>query len=192
MGLKVNETLEDYKKYIKDNVNSKRYIHSLGVCYTAANLAMRYNYDLDKAMIAGILHDCAKGIEYDKLIKKCNTNGIKVSEADIKCPELLHSKYGAYLIEHKLNVKDKDIINAVYYHTTGRPNMTLLEKIIFISDYIEPSRNNLPQLDEIRYEAYLNIDKAIAMICNGSIQYLKSKGSLIDEATIDTYNFYKS
>lgn len=192
MGIVINDDLELYKKYIKNHVNNKRYIHSLGVCYTAASLAMRYNCSLYKAQIAGILHDCAKGIDYKDLYKLCKKANILITDVEKDSPELLHSKYGAYIAEYELNIKDSEILNAIYYHTTGRPNMSLLEKIIFISDYIEPGRGNLPNIDDIRQTSFINIDEAVYKICEGSIEYLNKKKASIDSVTIDTYNHYKS
>lgn len=191
MGIAINEELEKYRKYIKTTLNKKRYIHSLGVSYTAAALAMRYQYDINKAQIAGLLHDCAKNIPHDELIKKCIKADIPVTKTEMDSPELLHSKYGSYLARKDLNIQDDDILNAIYYHTTGRPNMSLLEQIIFISDYIEPNRANLPQLDAIRKLAFIDIEQAISSICIGSIKYLEAKQAKIDSLTIDTFNYYK-
>lgn len=190
MGLNINEELESYKDYVKNKVGNKRFIHSLGVSYTAGSLAMCYGCDYIKAQIAGILHDCAKGYKHDELVSLCRKSKIQITDTELASPELLHSKYGAYLIEHELKINDKEIVNAVLYHTTGRVNMTLLEKIIFVSDYIEPCRGNLPLIDIIRPLAYKDIDKAVALICKGSIEYLQKKGSSIDNTTIETYNFY--
>lgn len=192
MGIIINNTLEKYNEYIKKNLSSKRYIHSLGVSYIAAALAMKYNIDIYKAQTAGLLHDCAKSIKHSELIDKCKKANIALSEIEYNSPELLHSKYGAYIARKKFNIEDSDIIDAIYYHTTGRPNMQILEKIIFVADYIEPNRSNLPQLNTIRQLAFENIDKAIEMICNSTIEYLKSNDADIDTETLNTLEYYKS
>ena len=191
MGIIISKEVELYRKYVKKRLNTKRYKHSLGVCYTAAALAMCYDTDINKAMIAGILHDNAKGYEYKILIKKCLAEGIEVSDIEMNSPELLHSKYGAYIAKKELGISDEDIINSIYYHTTGRPDMSLLEKIIFISDYIEPNRSNLPDIDYIRKISFKNIDEAISIVCKNTISHLEHINSPIDKATLDTYNYYK-
>lgn len=190
MSIEIDKALEEYNNYIVKKLSRKRYLHSLSVSYTSAALAMRYGEDVLKAQIAGLLHDCAKGIDKDVLIEKCRKNGIEVTDADIASPELLHSKYGSFIARKDLNISDKDILNAIYYHTTGRPNMTRLEQIIFVADYIEPYRAKLPNLEDIRMLSFIDIDKAIYRICGSSIEYLEAKGATIDSITLDTYNFY--
>lgn len=191
MGIIINEEYEKYRKYIKKNLKKNRYIHSIGVAYTSSCLAMRYGYDENKALITGILHDIAKCLDYDDLIYKCKKAKLDISDNEIKNPELLHSKYGSILVKELFNIEDEDIINSIYYHTTGRANMSLLEKIVFVADYIEPSRSSLKQMDKIRELAFTNIDDAIVLICKNTIDYLNSKSKDIDQITIDTYNFYK-
>lgn len=190
MGIIIDKDLEIYRKYIKDNLNKKRYMHSLGVSYTAASLAMAYNTNIYNAQIAGILHDCAKCYDSDELIKLCKKSGINISDTEYNSPELLHSKYGAFIAQSKLNITDEDILNAIKYHTTGRAGMSELEKIIFIADYIEPSRSNLKDMDIIRKTAFSNIDKAITIVCQNTIDYLQAKGGEIDNTTLETYNYY--
>ena len=105
---------------------------------------------------------------------------------------LLHAKVGAVYAKDKYGVEDEDILNAITYHTTGRPAMSLLEKIVFIADYIEPYRDPLLNLDEIRKIAYENLDQAIVMISENTLDYLKDIGVAIDTMTNETYEYYKS
>lgn len=191
MGIEINLELEQYRKYIKSKLNKKRYIHSLGVAYTAASLAFVYDVDINKARIAGILHDNAKCYLPNEIIDKCQKVGIEITQYEIEAPELLHSKLGSYIASNELKIEDNDIINAICYHTTGRANMSLLERIIFVSDYIEPNRSNLEHLDKIRKLAFTNIDEAIVQICSSTIDYLNSKNGTIDPATYATYKYYK-
>ena len=115
---------------------------------------MRYGEDIEKAQVAGLLHDCAKCIPNDKKIRMCKERQIEISKVELKSPFLLHSKLGAYLAKEKYGVEDPDILSAIMWHTTGRPNMTRLEKIVFTADYIEPQRckaENLPQVRRLAF-----------------------------------------
>ena len=112
-------------------------------------LAMRYGQDLDQAELAGLLHDCAKYFNDEEIIKKCRKHGIEVSEAELRAPAVLHAKYGAWLAKNRYGVSDPEILSAIRWHTTGKPDMTTLEKIIFIADYIEPNRAPFPGLDHL-------------------------------------------
>ena len=139
--------LEKMKKRVSSHLDKERYEHTLGVMYTAGAMAMRYHVDLEKALIAGLLHDCAKGLSSDKKLKLCEKYQLTVSESERKNPGLLHAKLGAYIAKTKYGIDDMEIVDAIAYHTTGRPEMTLLDKIVYIADYIEPNRNEAPNLD---------------------------------------------
>ena len=128
-----------------------RYRHTLGVMYMAAALAMRYDITLlQNAQVAGLLHDCAKGIPNDKKIKMCEKRGIEITLIERKNPSLLHAKLGAALAKEKYGVSDPDILGAIRWHTTGKADMSMLEKIIFIADYIEPMRDKARSLSVVR------------------------------------------
>ena len=101
---------------------------------------MCYGADLEKALTAGLLHDCAKGRGVKEQIRYCEKHGILLTEAELAMPALIHAKLGAYLAEKDYGITDPEILDAITYHTTGRPDMSLLEKIIYIADYIEPNR----------------------------------------------------
>ncbi len=170
-----------------------RYIHSVGVAGIAAALAMKYDEDVFKAQIAGILHDCAKSYKDDELIEQCIKNDIEITGFEKANGFLLHAKYGAYLAEKKYGIEDPDILNAIRWHTTGRQNMSLLEKIVFISDYIEPTRSKASDLDRIRSRAFNsdNIDEVLVMIMGDTIRYLSSSENSIDITTMSAYEYYK-
>lgn len=178
------------RKKLKEILSKSRFEHTLGVEFTAASLAMRYGYNIDYARIAGLLHDCAKCTEDSEKLKECKKYNIEITPVEEKCLYLLHSKLGAFYANSIYGIENEEIINAIKYHTTGRPNMTLLEKIIFVADYIEPARNKASRLTEIRKEAFINIDSCVLMILSDTIEYLKSSSSIIDETTYDTYNYY--
>nr|WP_317380039.1 bis(5'-nucleosyl)-tetraphosphatase (symmetrical) YqeK [uncultured Faecalimonas sp.] len=189
--MKEHSEIRSMKKELKLHLDSDRYEHTLGVMYTAASLAMCHGEDIGRAMIAGLLHDCAKGVPNSKKVKLCEKYQITVTESEKKNPELLHAKLGAYMAVHKYHVTDETIAQAITSHTTGRPGMTLLEKIIYIADFIEPGRKEIPKLDEIRKMAFQNIDQALFTILENSLAYLRTRDKVIDPTTEKTYLYYK-
>lgn len=128
---------------LKGKISATRLTHSFGVEYTAACLAMVHGEDVEKARVAGLLHDCAKGLPTKTKLEKARKHGLPVSKYEEKNPDMLHAKLGAYYARYKYDVVDQVILDAITYHTTGRPNMTLMDKIIFVADYIEPNRKML-------------------------------------------------
>ncbi|MDE7415226.1 MAG: bis(5'-nucleosyl)-tetraphosphatase (symmetrical) YqeK [Lachnospiraceae bacterium] len=188
--------MKKIKKYLKKHLTKDRYHHTLGVAYTAIAMAMRYNPDpsnsdfIKRAEIAGLLHDCAKCMDNDKKLHICEKNNIAHSSFEASHPYLLHGKVGAYIAKKKFDIRDEEILQAITWHTTGRPNMSLLEKIIFIADYIEPSRNPIPELDEIRQLAFIDIDRAMEKILCNTLKFLEEKGNPMDKMTQTTYDSY--
>lgn len=170
--------------------DEKRYEHTLGVAYTATALAMRYDVSLKDAEIAGLLHDCAKCMPDDKKIAFCEKHNIQFSEIERKNPYLLHAKVGSFLAMESYHISDNDIINAILNHTTGRPDMSTLEKIIFVADYIEPNRKQAPNLTQIRKLAFKDLDKALLWILKDTLCYLDSIDGEIDPMTKKTYDYY--
>lgn len=177
---------------LKGELDRARYEHTMGVMYTAAALAMCYGADIEQAMLAGLLHDCAKCIPSGKKIKLCEKYRLEISEVEYKNPSLLHAKLGAFLAAKKYHIKDSEILNAISSHTTGRPGMCLLEKIIFIADYMEPGREELPNMAEVRKLAFQDIDACLYRILKDSLGYLKSRDMTIDTMTEKTYEYYKN
>ena len=125
----------------------------------------------------------------------CKENNIQLSETELNNPALIHAKLGAFLAQTKYHIIDDDIINAIYYHTTGRPNMSLLEKIIFVADYIEPLRTKQPYLSMLRESAFTDIDYTVYRISEDTLEYLESNNdnkNMIDSNTKETYLYYKN
>jgi predicted HD superfamily hydrolase involved in NAD metabolism len=160
--------------------------------YTAAALAMCHGADVEKAQVAGLLHDCAKCIPNDKKLKLCKRYNIPISEAERKAPYLLHARLGAYIAEKKYGISDPEILNAIVYHTTGRAAMSLLEKVIFIADYIEPMRSKAANLDEVRHIAFQDLDRAVYITMRDTLAYLEKEKSSLDNQTVVAYNYYKT
>lgn len=178
------------QKAMKKTLDPKRYEHTLGVAYTAAALAMRYEASIKNAQMAGLLHDCAKCLTDEKRIAICEKHNISMNEIERRNPFLLHAKVGSFLAMEVYHVEDPDIIHAILNHTTGRPGMSLLEKIIFVADYIEPSRRQAPNLKEIRKLAFQDLDQAMVMVLKDILDYLKSTGGEIDPMTQKTYDYF--
>lgn len=151
---------------------------------------MNYHADTQKAFLAGLLHDCAKCIPNKKKSSLCREYGLAVTASEDKNPFMLHAKLGAYLAAKKYHVRDKEIAGAILYHTTGRPNMSMLEKIIFVADYIEPGRDKAQNLEEIRTLSFQDIDAAVERICYDTLTYLENTKENIDPSTRETYEYY--
>ena len=191
--MKTIEISQKLRKSLEKELKPDRFDHTLGVAYTAANMAFIHGEDVEKALIAGFLHDCAKCMSHEDQIKICEKNKIEISEVERRNHSLLHAKVGMFLARTKYDVYDTDILNAIRWHTTGREGMSLLEKIVFISDYIEPTRNKAEDLSSIRYEAFNgnDIDKVLLMIMRATIKYLNASDNSIDKTTISAYEFYE-
>lgn len=171
---------------IEQQLPPHRYIHTVGVLETALTLAQQYGADVKKAELAAIFHDYAKYrlvSEMKEIVSaaKLDRNLLTYGE------ELLHAPVGAYLVRKEVGINDEEILNAIRYHTTGRPNMTLLEKIIYISDYIEPNRS-FPGVDEVRELAKKSLDDALVKALINTIQFLMKKHLPVFPDTLATYN----
>lgn len=181
-------TLEEMKKQLEETLSPKRFKHSIGVMDTAVKLAEKYGEDRGKAAIAGILHDCARNIEGQEVLELCGRYGIEVNYITNLQPQLLHGLLGAALARDVYGVEDEDVIRAIACHTTGREDMTLLDKIVFIADYIEPGRK-FHGVDKVRDLAYKDLDKAILISLDNTIKHILDKGVLIHPDTINARNF---
>ena len=190
MAKKTDDLIKKLTKAMEEVQTGKRFQHTLGVEFTAAALAMKHDEVLLDAQLAGLLHDCAKCLSDEKLIKICVKNHLDISEVERRNPYLLHGKAGAVLAKSEFGIEDQNILNAIQYHTTGRPEMSKLEKIIFIADYIEPGRKEAPGLPEIRKLAFEDLDKAMIRILEDTLAYLKSGKGEIDPQTNETYQYY--
>ena len=185
------ELIQDLEKKLAKKLTTKRYRHTLGVAYTAASLAMAHGESVKKAYLAGLLHDNAKCIEGEKKIRLCEKYGLPIRDVERQNPELLHAGLGSYLAQHEYGVEDPDILLAISSHTTGRPGMSRLEKILFIADYIESNRKSIPGLDKVRSFAFTDLDNAVLAKLEGTIHYISSKSAAMDQMTHETYAYYK-
>lgn len=180
--------LNSIEDYLKNSISSKRYIHSINVSSTAVELARFYGCDILKAEVAGLVHDCARELDRIQLLDCLAAEGMVVDDLTLCVKELLHGPAAVHICRRVFGIEDKDILDAVQYHTTGRENMTLLEKVIYLSDFIEPARD-FDGVEELRGLAFKDLSEALLSALNSSIEYVISKNGLIHVDTILSRNY---
>lgn len=183
-------TKKDIYKRLQDELDNKRFVHTVGVAHTAACLAMSRGVDEEKAFMAGLLHDCAKGLSDKERLDYCKKNGIEVSDVEKANPSLLHAKVGAHMAKAIYDVDDEEIISAIRFHTTGRQAMSELEEIVFVADYIEPNRDHDKELPSIRKEAFDKLHRATCHIYRNTLEYLSGSSKTLDPTTKEAYIYY--
>lgn len=176
---------------LKGMLTEKRFRHSLGVMDSAVHLAKLFGESEEKARIAGLLHDCAKDIDKALMPAMCEELGVELDAVKREQRSLIHADLGAKLVQTEFGVSDADVISAIRYHTLGRPNMTALEKILYIADFIEPNRKNFPGLSEIRELAELDLNLAMLTAVNASIRYVRSQNKVLHEQSLQTQAYYQ-
>jgi len=181
----MNTQVIEIRKSLKKKLDPFRFEHTLGVAYTCQALAMRYECDLQKAELAGLLHDCAKRFDNETMLLKCQKREIPMSDGELRDPSLLHAKLGAWYAKEKYGIEDQEILTAIECHTTGKVNMTLLDKILYVADYIEPCRFKAPELPAMRKLAFMDLDLACLSIMESILKYLESTNCPIDATTIE-------
>ena len=187
----INEQIVTFRKQLKSKLDTMRYEHSVSVSYTCIALAMRYGFSLEKAELAGLLHDCAKRYTDNELIARCQKHGLSLTESELKAPAVIHAKYGAWMARNKFGIQDEEILSAIQCHTTGKPGMGILDKILYIADYIEPGRDRAQNLPEIRKIAFQDLDECMYVILKDTLEYLEETPGEIDSATEDAFAYYK-
>ncbi|MBQ1493150.1 MAG: bis(5'-nucleosyl)-tetraphosphatase (symmetrical) YqeK [Blautia sp.] len=180
------------QKKVEKELDEDRFYHTLGVMYMCAALAMVHGVDVNVAQCAGLLHDCAKCIPTKKKLKICHMGNVPLTEFEEAHPFLIHAKLGAYLALHKYGVRDEEILSSITYHTTGKPEMTTLEKIVYIADYIEPMRFKAPNLAEVRKLAFEDLDECMYVILKNILEYLGDDPGDVDQTSIRAYAYYRN
>lgn len=168
-----------------------RFLHSQGVADEALKLAKVYGIDKEKAYLAGLLHDCAKDYPDNEKLRLSKYYKIKLDEAILEQISLVHSFLGAEIAKDQYSIENQDIINAIRYHTTGRANMSKLEKIIYLADFFEPNRKYFNGIDKIKELAYTDLDKAMKFALEHTINYNKAKNRLIHYLSVEALEYYK-
>lgn len=179
------------EKKLSKYLDEERFAHTMGVMYTCASLAMVYDYDIPDAQAAGLLHDCAKCIPNKKKLKICSQQKLPVTAFEKDHPFLLHARLGAYLAQEKYGIENQEILSSILYHTTGRPAMSLLEKIVYIADYIEPMRSKAANLPKIRKLAFQDLDECMYEILKDTLAYLEEDSGNIDMTSREAFLYYK-
>ncbi len=176
-------------KWLKDNLNEERYIHTLGTAECARELAKKYRLDSEKAYLAGLLHDCAKCFSNDKLLDIIHKH-LQVEECEMLNYKTLHAPVSAYIAEKEFHVTDKEILSAIRWHTLGKLDMTDFEKIIFLADKIEPNTRDKEYSSEIRslLDEEKGLDKALLRCYKETIKSLVKRDLKICILTIEIYN----
>lgn len=186
---------EDIFERLRLKMNKYRYEHSMGVMYTAAALAMRYELDIEKVMLAGLLHDCTKHFSFDENVALCEANSVVLSEFDKKNPKILHAITAPIIARSIFNINDTEILNAIRWHSTGKEDMTEMEKLIYVADFIEGGRyfkNDADVLNNARKMAFTtDLNITTAYILDRIIYRFKANNDDIHEASIKALEYYK-
>lgn len=177
---------EEALSLVRKQLTEHRYQHTLGVMETAISIAKHYGADQKKAEIAAIFHDYAKFRPKEEMKEIILSQGFPQDLLDYNS-ELWHAPVGAYLAETEAGITDREILDAIRYHTTGRQGMTVLEKIIYLADYIEPGRH-FPGVDEVRESVRENLDHALIKAVQNTILFLMKKNQTVYPDTFFTYN----
>ncbi len=179
----------EIKKWLKENLNDERYLHTLGTADCAKQLAQKYNLNGEKAYLAGLLHDCAKCFSKEKLIDIINKN-LKVDESEMLNYKTLHAPVSAYIAKTKFGITDKEILSAIRWHTLGQLNMTEFEKIIFLADKIEPNTRDKEYSKKIItiLEEENGLNKALLICYKETLKSLVKRDLKICLLTVEIYN----
>ena len=183
------ETMRESEMYkrLRTLMDEERYAHSLGVRDCAVMLAERYGADVGKARLAGLLHDCAKGLSRQEMINRAMEAGIELGPEEFQSEALLHGAVGAIIARHVFGVEDPEILSAIECHTTGKRDMALLDKIIYLADYIEPNRD-FPGVEDLKQAAMEDLDKAVLMALRRTIKYVLDTDRFLHPRTVEAWN----
>ncbi len=180
--------LEKIKGMLAQSLSERRLRHSYGVAEEAVRLAEHYGADREKAYIAGLVHDCAKEIAPEESIRLLREEYSVMPDAmSLQMPRLLHGALGACIAQSRFGIYNPEILDAIRYHTTGKANMSLLSKIIYIADYIEPNRD-YQDVDMLREMTYHAIDEAMIFGIDYTIRDLLEKGKTVHPDTVHCRN----
>lgn len=186
----MNNKINTYeiKTILKRNLKDSRYNHTIGVEKSAIKLAEIYEESIDKVIISSLFHDFAKYMTDEELHYYVEEYNIELDEIEKLDYSIIHGKVAKFIAKYEYNIDDVDVLNSIEYHTTGRKNMTKLEKIIYLADYIEENRNydGVDNLRRLAYEVGLN--EALLESFDNSINFLLKKSVLIHKNTVEARN----
>lgn len=181
-------SIDEIKVWLSENLDTKRYEHSIGVAETARSLAEKFKENPQKAFLAGLLHDCAKCLPKEQMLDIINKTD--VLQCEMINPKTYHAPVGAYLAKEKFGINDDEILSAIRWHTLGKKDMSIFEKIIFVADKIEPRTRPKNYINSIepRLEEKDGLDMALLECYKGTIKSLADRELKICISTIDIYN----
>ena len=182
-------TLQQLRPVALSYLKHRRIPHVLGTEEEAVRLAERYGADVEKARVAALLHDCTKKLSMEEQLELCEHYGIQLDELEQQALKLLHAKTGAAIARDVFGVDD-EIYRAIWWHTTGHADMTLLEKIIYLADYIEPTRD-FPGVDALRQTCYRDLDEGLLMGLEMTIEEMTNMGNPVHHATVEARDALK-
>jgi len=181
--------IKQIEKTLKGMLPERRLKHSLNVSKCAVKLSEIYKCDKEKAEIAGLVHDCAKYFTDEQIEDSIERFNVELDPLEVNNIALSHSVIGSYVAVDVFNIKDEEIINAIKYHTTGKENMSLLEKIIYMADLIEEDRK-FPRVEELRELTYSGkLEEALLLSFNNTIKFVIDNNQLIHPRTIKARNY---
>ncbi len=186
----MEEKISEYKQLLKQRLNEKRYYHSLCVADEAVRLAEKYGADKDKAYLAGLLHDITKNSDNDEHFSLFDKYNVTLNDVEKKSEKLWHAISGAVYVQNVLNITDAEILSAIRFHTTGKENMSLLEKTIYLADFTSKDRN-YDDVQVMRHLVDVSMDKAMSYALSYTINELVGKGVAIHPDTFAAYNEIK-
>lgn len=175
--------LHQIQKELAERLSAKRFRHTCGVAASSRQLAEQYGADPDQAELAGWIHDCAKEMSLEDMQTLVRTENLSLDAPVLKRRALLHGPAGSVYARRHFGITDPDILSAVFYHTTGKPHMTLLEKIVFLADYIEPSRD-FPGVEELRKMSGQDLNQTLIAAYDSTIRHLAEQHAYIYELTL--------
>lgn len=181
------ERNEEFKTLIREKLKESRFVHSLNVADSAKYLARRYGCDEEKAYTAGLLHDVMKNADGDEMLSEISDAGWSLTDCEKANDKLWHAVAGAAYMKNRLGIEDAELIEAVRYHTTARKNMSLLEKVIYVADFISADRN-YPEVEEVRQAADESLEKAMMLGLEFCIQEIVKRRQVLHPDSVDAYN----
>jgi len=187
----MTNVLTDIEQYLYKYLDAERLQHSRNTAEVAVVLSRKYGADEHKALVAGLLHDVAKGACRHGMLNVAEQYHVDADEVEKANPELLHGKLGAAMVKTDLGISDDEILSAIRWHTTGRANMSLLEKIIYIADLIEPGRD-FEGIEAIRELAYQDIDEAMLAALKQVMNFVMCKGFSLHPSSVEAYQYIQN
>ena len=187
-----NYNTDKIRQKLEKNLSASRYQHTLGVAYTAACLAMRYGEDPEKALTAGLLHDCAKCYSLPEMQKIARKHDLTEDHEFLESASLLHSVVGAWTARKKYGMNDPEVLEAIRYHNTGCAGMSPLAMCVCLADFIEPNREPFPGLDEVRNLSSVSLERALLLSLELVAQHVRSGGRSLHPRTLGAIDWLRS